>query len=1175
MYRPAGERHVVALGGSSAVAASALAGELSRNPELAILVWCPTLTIDSLRVAVPTEVDVIELVDHAELAAGRVYLAPRDRRLAIEGEQLAVGGVDRAPFDAMLRAVADTQTTDAIGIVLYGEDRDGSLGIKRLKESGGLAIVEAPDGEHDELTRASIECGVIDMVLPRAKIAAHVLGLRRIPEPPAEEPDPADTVDTRIEAMRDILTLVRVRSGHDFTGYKRATLFRRIGRRMQVRECDSFEAYHRYLREHQSELGHLLRDFLISVTNFFREPDAFAALANEVIPRFFATKTDRDQIRIWVAGCATGEEAYSLGMLMLEQAARSRSVPQIQIFATDIDERALAEARLGCYSDAIVADVSPERLQRFFTREKDQYRVVKELRELVLFSPHNVLRDPPFSRLDLVSCRNLLIYLDREAQNRAVSTFHFGLRADGVLMLGSSESAESTTLFSVLDPKHRLFSRRAVPASLGDMIMPQTRWQPAVAVPTTYTSPDRSPSLGELHYRVVEIYAPPSVLVNPELNIVHVSEHAGRYLQLAGGEPTRQLLRLVHPGLQLELRAAIYGARQHGQEHKIVNYERDGATEGIELRVHTVDLPELGRGSLLVMFAPVTVDPEVSVDPSLTTVEPVVREMENELHRTRDQLRDTVEQYETSLEELKASNEELQAINEELRSATEELETSKEELQSVNEELTTLNHELKAKVDEVSHANSDLQNLMTSTEIGVIFLDRQLNIKRFTPHAQELFNVITGDIGRPLEHVTHHLLDAGLVDNARTVLSTLRVIERRVAAADGRSFLVRWLPYRSIIDRIEGIVITMVDVTELRDAVAARLRSESALQVAEERLRSALVTAPLTVMIFDASGELDWAFIMGREYVRGQLDLTKLISADEVKTLVQTVRQVAKSHEGTRFELAMHVGGEARVFEQRVEPRREGVTVIGFDVSSLKHAEHVLRDADIRKDEFLATLSHELRNPLAALRIALDVARMGEPDPVELRESLDVMERQVGMLSKLVDELLDLSRITHGKITLEIQVVELARVLEQALESVRASIDDAAQELHVELPISSVRVAGDRMRLVQVFSNLLSNATKYTPELGRIEVTTTVDRDRNIVEVRIADNGNGIAPEELEHIFEIFVQSRDAEGRARGGLGIGLNVVRKIVEMHGGTTHATSAGVGKGSSFTIELPLAR
>src|SRR3569623_1778334 len=456
---------------------------------------------------------------------------------------------------------------------------------------------------------------------------------------------------------------------------------------MQVCDCATLGDYHAYLREHPIEISHLLRDFLISVTNFFRDPDAFSALADSVIPRWFETKSDKDPLRIWVAGGATGEEAYSIGILLREHAARARVWPEIQSFATDSDERALAEARLGCYSEAIIADVSPERLQRIFTRENDQYRVCKELRELVLFSPHNVLRDPPFSRLDLESCRNLLIYLDRAAQQRVLSSIHFGLRPDAALLLGASESADASSLFNTVDAKQRLFSRRTGPTSLGDVVPPRLRWQLPVASAPSDVATERAPSLGELHYRAGENYAPPSVLVNPELEIVHISEHAGQFLQLAGGEPSRQLLRVVLPDLQLDLRAAIYAARQHGRDQRVVHYEKDGKPEAVELRVQPVNLPELG----------------------------------DELLRTRDQLRMTVEQYETSLEELKASNEELQAINEELRSATEELETSREELQSVNEELRTVNQELKVKGEEQAQAANDVQNLINSTDIGTVF----------------------------------------------------------------------------------------------------------------------------------------------------------------------------------------------------------------------------------------------------------------------------------------------------------------------------------------------------------------------------------------------------------------------------------------------------------------------
>ncbi len=1157
---------VVVVGGTVAAAVQAVVEALAKRGNLAIVAWCPRLDPGELRAAI--KLPVTDLVERAVVAPGRVYLAPRDRRVGVERDELVVGGIERSPLDQLFRAAADAWGTHAVGVLLAGIGSDGSLGITRIKETGGLTIAQQVAGATSELPHHAIESELLDLVLPLGDIANHIFSISPIEEISIVDAERQDQ-EARADSLRDILALVRVRSGHDFASYKRATLFRRIARRMQVTGSLTLDAYHRHLRETPAELVHLLRDLLISVTNFFRDGDAFAALANDIVPRLFANKTASDQLRVWVAGCATGEEAYSVGILMIEHAQTLASPPRIQIFATDIDERALGEARLGCYPDAIVADLSQERLQRFFMRENNQYRVVKELRELVLFSPHNVLRDPPFSRLDLVSCRNLLIYLNREAQSRVLAMFHFALRPEGVLLLGSSESAESSGAFGPLDPKHRLFARRAVAAPMGEVIATPTRWAPPIPTPT-YTPPDRSPSLGELHYRIVENYAPPSALVNADLDVVHLSEHAGKYLQLAGGEPTRQVLRLVHPALQLDLRTAIYAARKSGSERRIVRFEERGETRTLELRVKLVELPELGSGAMIVLFDE-RPDAELPAPmPTGAAIEPVVRELEDELHRTRDQLRTTIEQYETSLEELKASNEELQAINEELRSATEELETSKEELQSVNEELTTLNHELKVKVDEISNANSDLQNLMTSTEIGVIFLDRDLDIKRFTPRIQDVFNIIPSDVGRPLAHVTNRLLDTDLVENAHIALETLRTIEKRVPARDGRTFLVRWLPYRSVEDRIDGVVITLIDVSDLRDAVEARQRTEDALELIEERLRVALQTAPIVVLSFDTQARLTWAYVMGQEVPVDRLELDRLVSTEDAELLRRSVHKVSTRRGGDRLELAI-AGYEGRVFDLRVEPGPNGVTVVGFDITTRKMAEVTLREADLRKDEFLATLSHELRNPLAPLKLALEVARLTDHDPAQRARNLEVMERQVAMLSQLVDELLDLSRITHGKVNLERHRIELATVIDRAVEVVR---HPDAPAVHVELPSQPIRVDGDAGRLVQIFTNLLSNAAKFTPPTGRIDLSAKLDAARQRVAIKIADTGAGIAPEMLPLIFELFVQSRHPDGRSRGGLGIGLHVVRRLVEMHGGTASVASEGVGKGSTFTVELPLA-
>jgi two-component system CheB/CheR fusion protein len=1167
---------------------------LPEHSGLALVTVCDSQPDGAPALPQGSALPVTEARGRIRLEPNRVFMIPTGCEAAFQRDELVVvqAGEPQALIDKLLRSLADEHGGQGIAVLLEGRSHDGVLGVKRLKEAGGLTIAQAPDAGNDEPPRPTagvIE--IVDLVLPLSEIGERLAVFGR--QPLNADPDPAGdgaTADPTArrgpdgiaDTLHEILVLMRVRSGHDFGSYKRATLYRRVSRRMQVCQCASIAAYHQYLRATPGEVTYLLRDFLISVTNFFRDRAAFDALAGVAVPRLFSGKTSADPLRVWVAGCATGEEAYSIAILLCEHANKLRDPPQLQIFATDIDEEALAEARAGRYPATISVDVSPERLQRFFTPEGDHYRVSKELREIMLFSPHNVLRDPPFSRLDLISCRNLLIYLNRDAQDRVLNVFHFGLRTDGFLFLGSSESAENTTMFSSLDAKHRLFVRRPTTVRLaGDSIIMNGRWdRPGLLPPPPPPPPPERAAVGQLHHQVVERHAPPSLLVNEELDILHVSERAGQLLHVAGGEPSRQLLRLIHPALRIELRTAIYAARQseRGSDTRVVRFVDGDRPRAIELRVRATQQPELPPGTLLILFDELEPSPstEVSGLSANAALEPVMRELEEEMRRTREQLRTTIEQYETSLEELKASNEELQAINEELRSATEELETSKEELQSVNEELTTLNHELKLKVDEVSHANSDLQNLMRSTDLGVVFLDRALNIKRFTPRVQDLINVIPSDVGRPLAHLTHRLETDELPELAQSVLQTLRTIEREVQSRDGRRYLARMLPYRSVDDRIGGVVLTFVEVSDLREAVDARRRSEAALHASEERLRLALRTTPILVVSLDDQLQTTWGYVLGKELElqeTGASPFLPLLAPGHADRFIAIVRQVLRDHGGQRTELDLTIQGEARTYDFRIERDELGVNAVGFDITPSKLAEAALRDADRRKDEFLATLSHELRNPLTPLKVALDVARLASGDRPQLERSLGIMERQVGQLSQLVDELLDLSRITQGKIQLERTVLDPVRVVEAALEATRPLFQQRDQQLVVELAEVPGRVLGDQGRLTQVLTNLLNNAAKYTPRGGHIALTLAVDRVREVLAFHVRDDGDGIAPELLPRIFEIFVQSRDAAGRSLGGLGIGLNLVHRLVELHGGTVSGTSAGPGRGSEFVVELPL--
>ena len=1158
---------VAVVTGHSVDEISQLMRGLPEHSGLAVLVACPRTPELAAALRSTTAMPITEVREATPLEIDRIYVLPNHTNAMVVDGVLRIEPHESpsAPIDRLLRSVADELGRNSAAVILESPGTDGVLGVMRVREVCGLTIAQSPNGDGDELARAAIALGIVDLVLDVPEIPRRLLDLGTSGNVRISDVD--DRSSGVADALREVLTLVRIRTGHDFTAYKRATLLRRIARRMQVCQTTTLDAYHQHLRENPPELANLLRDFLISVTNFFRDPDVYEVLAAEVIPALFENKGPGDQIRVWVAGCATGEEAYSLAILLLEHAARMVHAPNIQVFATDIDEASLAEARRGHYATGIAVDLSPDRLDRFFVRETDGYRVSQELRERVLFSPHSVLRDPPFSRIDLISCRNLLIYLNLEAQDRVLGVFHFGLRPNGYLVLGASESCEKTALFEAIDAKQRIFRRRTGPVSLKlDSIAPVGRWH-ALAIRSP-VAPERPGPIGELHHRLVEYYAPPSVLVDENLDVVHLSEHAGRFLRIAGGEPTRQLLRLVHPALATDLRAAILVTRSdHGAGSHAVQFDDGDTVRTVELRVRPVEVPELGRGMLLVMFdeQPADTGTAVASKPPGPDMEPVVRELENTLHRTREQLRTTIEQYETSLEELKASNEELQAINEELRSTTEELETSKEELQSVNEELTALNHELKGRVEEISRANNDLQNLMSSTDIGVVFLDRALRIMRFTPRLADLFNVIAADVGRPFAHLTHRLDDHRLVEHAHAVLRDLQTKDLELGTLDGRRILARLVPYRSLEDRIEGVVITFVDVTDLRDAVAARA-------VSEKRLRIALRDAPIVVLDLDLDGNPTWGYVRGTELASGGKAL-ELFGIANAERFVAFARDAVRTGTGRRCEIEVVLDGGSRTYDFRIEPSGDHVSAVGFDITPSKLAEAALIQADQRKDEFLATLSHELRNPLTPLKIALDVVKLADGDPIKLETSRGIMERQVSHLIQLVDDLLDLSRITQGKLELVREPIDPVLIVESALETTRWLVQQRHHQLRVKLPRVACRVLGDHGRLTQVLVNLITNAAKYTPNQGTIELELEVSDDRDWLTIRVRDDGIGITAEALPAIFDIFVQCRDARGRAQGGLGIGLNVVRRLVELHGGRVFASSAGENLGSEFVVELPI--
>jgi two-component system CheB/CheR fusion protein len=790
-----------------------------------------------------TDLPVIVAADGMAVEKDQIYVMPADAILSIKNRRLHIrknnSRPERKPIDIFLSTLAVDIGELAGGVILSGGDGDGTLGVKAIKERGGITLAQIGDGfgpRHPDMPAAAISSGLVDFAVPVEEMGQKLVEFVRSEplldhimagaEPSAED----ETID---EALPEIYGILRNQIGHDFSGYKTKTFVRRVQRRMQVTQLKTLEAYLERLRQEPQEVAALFRDLLINVTNFFRDEDAFSTLATAVMPKLFEGRGADDTVRIWVPGCATGEEVFSIGILVREHTETLTAVPRVQIFATDIDERALAVARAARYPEALLDNVSPERRRRFFISDGGSYVVSKDVRELCIFSPHSVIRDPPFSRIDLVSCRNLLIYFGVDVQNQVIPTFHYALRPDGYLLLGSAENvSQFDELFTPIDKRHRIFRRRSdvAPAIRLPLLLQGLR-----AGQSSDLVPRRLPLAGialrqAVDEQVLEGFAPPHVVVNQEGDLVYYSTRTGKYLEAPGGAPTRQLLTMARKGLRLDLRTLFREVVESGRTatRQGVSVETDeGRVQIVNLTIEPLSHRPGGESLYLVLIA--DQGPVLSQEQALTRTkvrdDGVVAHTERELRETRDRLQSTIEEYETGLEELKSSNEELVSVNEEMQSTNEELEASKEELQSVNEELHTVNAELNGKIDALDRANSDLQNLFESTDVATIFLDRKLVIRSFTPAVTKVFNILPTDRGRPVTDLSSRLNLAGFADDIRKVFADGVSVERRVET-DNRAthYLVRLAPYRDGGQKIVGVVVTFIDVTTLT-------RSEARQQV--------------------------------------------------------------------------------------------------------------------------------------------------------------------------------------------------------------------------------------------------------------------------------------------------------------------------------------------------------
>ncbi|HUN72292.1 MAG TPA: chemotaxis protein CheB [Steroidobacteraceae bacterium] len=1004
-----------------------------------------------------TKMPVCQVVKTTALEPNRVYVIPPNANLNsidthLRLTELETRRNDRATIDHFLRTLAETHGETAVGVILSGAGSDGALGIRQIKEHGGLTIAQDPqEAEFGSMPQSAIGTGTVDVVLRVRDIPGEIVSYCAT-HPALAVPDANDDIPAEDASILDrILSEVRQRTGQDFAMYTRAMILQRLRRRMRLRRVDSLQAYFEELRDHAEEPRALCDELLLNVTEFFRDPVHYATI-ERAIRELLGRKSARDnRVRIWSIGCSTGEEAYSLAMVLLEQGGGRDYQPLPQVFASEQSSQILEQAREGVYPQEISAAISPERLDRFFVHENGRYRVRRDLRDTVIFATHDLFKDPPYSHLDLIVCRNLLRDLQPAMRRAVLNLFYYALEPHGILVVGTEDHVDSTGLFARDAADPRLLRRMGGSRRLLQL--------PGGIRPFSRAGDERGGSpvaaealdLPSLFRKATEPYVPPSVLIDTSDCVLHFSASASRYVRIPGGELTLDILRLVPEAIGYRLSQGLEAVR-HGQSSW--TSERFAIPDGNEARRLTIRIDRAGPAARASELLLVVFDDTLSA--SERTTRPLGQEASEDVTRLRGELHAVHQQLEVLSRKVRTgameSAEAREQHDDELSTMVQELDSARAELQAANEELLSINQESHLRIDALAQLSNDMQHMFESTGFAALLVDRTLRINRFTPLAAALLRLRDGDLQRPLADLDLHFKWETLIADVQRVIDEPTELEREVETADGRWFLVRGHPYRTAMRGLEGAAIVFLDITER------------------------------------------------------------------------------------------------------------------------KRADLALRESDRRKEEFLAVLAHELRNPLAPIVAGLEVLRADPPDTALRQRIVATMTRQTHQLARLVDDLLEVRRISEGKVILRMQAVSVAEVLRDALASVRPLAEAQQQTITVDLPDEPLNVEGDAVRLTQVIGNLLHNAVRYTPAHGSI--AARAQRANEQVMISVQDTGCGMSAESLKNAFEMFYQANESP-RNGSGLGIGLTLARKLVEMHSGAICAESPGVGLGSKFTVRLPLAR
>ncbi len=1187
-----------------------------------------------------TAMPVTEIEDGMEVEKNHVYVIPPDQNVEISGRILKLisrhpeRGIN-LPFDFFLTSLANSKSLRAIAIVLSGTGSDGSMGLQPIKSQGGLTIAQAPNtAKYDSMPQCAIDTGSVALILTPEEIAAELTnqsspwwaGLKsksKTQEPlksadyPAEHPP--ETIFPRDEGLTSVLAFLRHGTGVDFSHYKQNSLQRRISRRMLVHNAKNYSRYAQYLENHPDEIKALFDEILIHVTGFFRDPGVFDALKSHLKEKFSKKQDINVPFRIWVPGCSTGEETYSLAIACCEIQELGGSARPIIIFGSDLSEASLRVARAGVYDESLAKKVlSKDRLQKYFERTASgKLKVAKRIREMCLFSRHDVTKDPPFANLDLISCRNLLIYFDTKLQQTVVPIFHYALKQDGILVLGKSETIGNFgSLFKTKENIHKIYFKKK--CSLPLRLPFVTKPYPADALPTLRQTNELFPSRTDLmrlaDRMAIDLYVPACVLVTESLEIIHSRGKTSPYLELPSGQPTLNILRMAHPEIVADLRALLTEVRKKAKPQTLTSLAIHEESRARHFSIKVVPISTHQPASEMYYSIFFQEDPfekgKKIVPPKKTkNLDQNSRhlELQKELSANHAYQASLIEDYQASQEELVSSNEELQSINEELQSTNEELETAKEELQSTNEELSTVNDQMQTRNAEIASLNLDFKNLFEGSSIPIVMLNPKGHIRLYTPKASDTLNLGPSDIGKQLDQVQAMTSMPQLDQMLSDVLGHRKFKELEIQDHRGHWYNLQARPSLTDNDESTGAVLSLLDIDKIKrareDATAIIDALPIPLLVIDKnqvvKIANQIFCDKFKVIRAETEGQLVSELGEGQWNIPKLLNrlsenFTKNVSFDnfEVETYIPNLGRKSHLLHGRRIQLSgtnepatllvIVDISDIRQTEMALLESEKNRQLIDINKKLSEESavqEKVLREnaekANLLKDEFLAILSHELRTPLSAIYSWAQQLMSGNLDSEKTLYGIKVIYQSAKVQCQLVDDLLDISRIQAGKLNLSFQDTDVRKAIAVAIESTQTLAVNKKITIKTLVNPNVGLIYADPVRLEQILWNLITNGIKFSPMGSQIVVkldqVTSPTGDQ--LSLQVIDKGKGIDKEFLPIIFDRFTQVDSSSTRSYGGLGLGLAIAKKLVEMHQGTITAESEGEGKGSTFRVLLPL--